>query len=95
MSSAELLFLLTDDEDILLLSSIDRLRRRRESRPKFLFHQHDADRFQTDFRFSKDEVLRLKRAFDIPDLMRTDQGLLFSGLEGMRMRIRISAYELS
>jgi hypothetical protein len=76
------LAILSDDPFALLLASEEIRRRKTDNRPKFIFENYEAPRFVTDFRFTKEEILRLVAAFEVPAELKTEQGQKFLGLEG-------------
>lgn len=79
------LALLTDDPSALLLAAAAGRKQPVDCRRKFDFETYEAPRFDKDFRFTKSEIRRLIHVFEIPKLLKTSHGLVFSAEEGTNL----------
>lgn len=82
------LALLTGDDFGILLAAEELRSRKILSGTKFNFNEYEAPRCKHDFRFEKEDILKLKKCLRIPDKMKTPQGLKFSGIEGNKCNTR-------
>jgi hypothetical protein len=72
----------SDSEDALLLAAMQLRRRKTDNSRRFNFESYEESRFWDDFRFMKQDIERLIRAFRIPNELRTRQRVVFSATEG-------------
>lgn len=78
------LAVITDDEfGFLLAAEYRRANNVKYNGITFNFEKVEAPHYKTNFRFSKEDILRLKAALRIPEIIKVANGSEFSGLECM------------
>jgi len=74
---------LTNDPNCFLLAAIAKEEESQLNKAKFNFDTHPEEDFMTDFRFEKNDLLRLHTTLDLPVKMRVAKnGTVFTSIEG-------------
>jgi len=74
--------LLANDDSALMLAAISKANKKR-TRSRFNFDHYDESKCKVHFRFEKQDIVRLKTALDMPEVMTAQNNLRFSSMEGM------------
>jgi hypothetical protein len=74
--------LLTGDSSALLLAAMAKDMEREDRTAIFNFHTYDSTICKKEFRFEKQDISRLYKAFGIPITMKMADGSKFDGIEG-------------
>lgn len=84
MASKFLKISIIDGDDFGLLLAAEEIRRNKfRARFQFSLNTFESTRCRAEFRFEKEDIIRLCQALEIPEEMTTSSGLKFTGIEGL------------